>query len=285
MKKLVSIVLFISLFALSFALSSCKVQEDNNKFTVAVTILPQKAYIKAIAGDLVNVIEVIPKGGSPETYEPSVGQIEKLHRAKLYFTIGVPAENAKILPEVKGQTVINTEVRVAKAYPDRLFDANSRDPHTWLSIKRVVVMVDIMAEELALADPDNAQTYKDNARDYISELNETEEYIKTILDSVPGDSFLVFHPSFGYFAQDYGLTMYSLEEEGKEASPKHLQDMITLAKDKGITKIFKQLESGASQPTAVAEEIGGSVVILDPLSEDYIANIKYMAEQIAEGLR
>jgi len=94
---------------------------------------------------------------------------------------------------------------------------------------------------------------------------------------------MVFHPAFGYFASDYELEMYSLEEEGKEATAKRLEELIDLARRENIKAIFYQSEVDASQSKAFAEEIGGKAIMLEPLAEDYIKNLEKMARLIAEA--
>jgi zinc transport system substrate-binding protein len=102
---------------------------------------------------------------------------------------------------------------------------------------------------------------------------------------VKNKQFVVYHPAFGYFADDYGLTMVALEEEGKEATPQHLQDVIDFAKSENIKVIFYQAEIDSSQSAAFAEELGGKTMELSPLSGDYIENLKAMAGLMAEVMQ
>lgn len=264
-------------------------ESDNGekKLTVAVTILPQRAFVKAVCGELVNIITIVPPGGSPETYEPTAKQLEEFTDADIYFAIGVPLEQAKMIPRAGDTVVVKLDEKVASVYKDREFEEDERDPHNWLSPKRAVVMVKVIAEELGKLDPDNAETYNANAASYIEQLQQADTYIKGLFDAIDEEKriFLVFHPAYGYLADDYGLTMYSLEEEGKEATVQDLQNLIDYAKEHNIKVLFTQAESGSSQPAAFVQEVGGKVVVLDPLSDDYINNIKYMAEQIAESMK
>jgi zinc transport system substrate-binding protein len=97
-------------------------------------------------------------------------------------------------------------------------------------------------------------------------------------------SFITYHPSFGYFAEEYGLTMYSLEEEGKEATVTHLQEIIDIAKEKNIHTVFYQAEVDSKQSEAFAAEIDGNAVELAPLAADYLDNMEEMAKKILEGM-
>lgn len=134
-------------------------------------------------------------------------------------------------------------------------------------------------------DPDNASKYNENADIYINQLDELDGQIKEAVKEVQNKKFIVYHPAFGYLADDYGLTMYALQEEGKEAIPQHLQEMIDLAKKEKIKVIFYQEEVDSSQSEAFAEEIGGKTIQLAPLAADYISNFKNMAETMTEVMQ
>jgi len=259
--------------------------DQKSKISIAVTILPEKDFVKAVCGDSVNVIVVVPPGKSPESYEMSPMEREELSAAAVYFTIGVPAEEAGILPQIEGMKIVDLASSAAKIYPDRLFDDGERDPHIWLSPKRAAVMVRTIADEMSALDAENADIYQVNAQNYLDRLEAADSEIKAIFAAIESKEFIAAHPAFGYFADEYGLMMYSLEEEGKESTPQHLQQMIDLAKEEGIKTVFSQAEVGSKQPEAFAEEIGGQKVMLNPLAEDYITNLKTMAEAIASSMK
>ena len=118
---------------------------EEERMVVAVTILPQKTMVEAVAGDLVDVIAMVPAGTSPGNYEPTPMEMESFSKAKIYFTIGVPTEKTNILPEAKDMEIVDLASIVAEQYPDRLFSSGSRDPHIWLSPKRAIVIDDEIA--------------------------------------------------------------------------------------------------------------------------------------------
>lgn len=286
--RMISFFLIIIIF--TAAISGCGKKDDSqksDKLSVAVTILPEQAWVKAICGDLVDIITIVPPGSSPENYEPTAQQIEVFTDADVFFKIGVPCEESKMFPEAGKAVPVNLNEKAADVYEDLKFTDNSRDPHIWLSVKRAVVMVKAMTEKIAELDPKNKETYNKNASAYIKELEDTSAYIKGLFKNLTEHkrTFLTFHPAYGYFAAEFGLKMYSLEEEGKEATAQDLQNMIDFAKENRIKVMFIQAESSSSQPDAFVEEVGGRTVVLNPLSGDYISNMKYMAEQIAGALQ
>ncbi|MBE6033678.1 MAG: ABC transporter substrate-binding protein [Clostridiales bacterium] len=264
--------------------------EDTNKSSdtkpmVAVTIVPEKTFVEAVCGDLVDVITLVPPGSSPENYEPTPREKEKFSEAAVYFAVGVPTEAANILAHTGDVKVVALQDKVSEVYPDRTFESGERDPHIWLSPKRVKVMVQTIAEEMGELDKENKEVYAANAEQYIEQLNQLDKDIEASLKEVKNRKFIVYHPAFGYIAEDYNLQMYALEEEGKESTIQHLQEMIDLAKAENIKVIFYQEEIDSSQSQAFAEEIGGETMKLEPLAADYIENLKKMARTMAEVMQ
>lgn len=119
--------------------SACDVNKktkDTNikeKFSVAVSIVPQETFVKAVGGDKVDVVTMIPPGKSPENFAPNPDIMENLSSVSVYFTIGVPTEKASILPKIKNFNkdikIVNMAESVSKIYPERKFASGERDPH------------------------------------------------------------------------------------------------------------------------------------------------------------
>ncbi|WP_304508172.1 metal ABC transporter solute-binding protein, Zn/Mn family [Anaerotignum sp.] len=295
MKKIsFSNILVLIMITLMFAGCANK-QADTNAGTgteekpiVAVSIVPEETFVKAVCGDMADVVVLIPPGSSPENYEPTPKEMEQFSNAKVYFTMGVPTEEANILPkagEMNDLRIISLQDDVSKLYPDLELAPGERDPHIWLSPKRAMVMVQSIAREMGEIDPENKNEYDENAQEYIKQLEDLDKEIQKALEGVENRKLIVFHPAFGYLADDYGLEMYALEEEGKEATPQKLQEMIDLAKKENIKAIFYQAEISSAQAESFAEEIGGKTVQLEPLASDYIENLKNMAKLISEVMQ
>mgnify|MGYP006277821585 CR=1 FL=1 len=250
----------------------------------AVTIVPQRNFVKAVAGDKSDVIVMIPPGYSPGNYAPRPSELTKFSEAQIYFSMGVPADVQNILPKVKQFNpdikVVKLAEKVGQKYENRQFPSGSRDPHIWLSPQRVIYMIEIIKDELIKLDPANEDFYKNNAKNYIEKIRETDQRIREIIKDKDSKYMLVYHPSFGYFAEEYNLEMVSIEEGGKEATAKHLQEIIDFAKENNIKKIFYQAEIDSRQTEAISEEIEAELIKLDPLAEDYLDNLIEMAKKI-----
>jgi zinc transport system substrate-binding protein len=248
---------------------------------IAVSIPPERAFVEAVCGEGFEVVSVVPDGFSAETYEPTPGDLVSFQDAAVYFSIGVPSETASVFDAFSENTKIVALHEAARAdYPDLLIDGE-RDPHLWLSVRRAIVMTQKIAETLSELFPENAAQFAENAENYIAELDAADKQIRQTIENAGVTAFLALHPAFGYFADEYGLTMYALEEHGKEPTVSHLMEMAQLAENLGLTTVFYQAQASESEAKAFAEEIGGSIEMLNPLSADYIPNLIAMAEAIA----
>ena len=257
--------------------------KEDDKLTVAVSIVPQETFVKEVAGDTVDIITAIPPGKSPENYALSPMEIEKLSRSSVYFTIGVPAETGIIdkLNDINGSIkIVDLADKVKEQYPEIEVAPGHRDPHIWLSPKRASVMVDIISQELSDADKENSGRYRENAQLYIEKLIELDKEISGLFSNLKNRTFIIYHPSLGYFADDYGLNMVSIEEGGKEAAPSNLQKVIDIAREQNIKTVFYQSEIDSKQSSVLADEIGGKPVQVAPLAPNYIDNIKKIAAEI-----
>lgn len=284
-RKTISLSMCI-LFALIVASCASPNLTQNSKLTVVVSIVPQETFVNKVAGELVDVITAVPPGKSPSNYAPTPQEFEKLSRSSVYFSIGIPAEQTYVLPDLKK---VNSEIEIIdlagivnEKYVEISFSEGSRDSHIWLSPKRAIVMVEIIALELSKIDSQNSDIFRKNSQAYIAELKQLDLDVKKILSTVKNKTFIIFHPSLGYFADDYGLTMISLENDGKEATPKDFQRVIDIANEQGIKTVFYQSEIDSRQSRILAAEIGGKAVMISPLASDYIENLKNIATALAK---
>ncbi len=294
----------IILLLLVVGCTNLKQENKEEKIDVIVSILPQKAFVKAVGGDFVNVNELIPPGGSPTTYDPKPSDLALVEKADIYFRIGhIPFEKSHI-DKFAGlnpdMDIVDTSVNVQLRYfgedeehtheheeyeeHDDEHDHDGADPHIWLSPIQVKKQVDVIAQTLSQVDPANAEVYNSNAEKYKEKLDTLHSEIESELDELETDKLMVFHPAWGYFADEYGLEQIAIEQSGKEPTAQELQHIIEEAKQENIKVIFVQSQFNKEIAESIAEEIEGIVVSIDPLSEDYINNLMNIAETIAESL-
>jgi zinc transport system substrate-binding protein len=298
---------------------------EETKPTVFVSILPQKYFVQQICNDLMDVEVMTLPGASPHTYEPKPSQMAALSKAKAYFAIGVPFERtwldkfAAANPDLK---IVHTDKNGEKMPMDvpHRHDEHEEghghegreheggeggekehgekggeesrdhgdivlDPHIWLSPPLVLTQSETILEALVAIDPENAETYTANHGKFASKIQSLHEELKKDFAGKEGLRFMVFHPTWGYFAREYGLVQVPAEIEGKEPKPAQLKELIEKARERDIKVVFAQPQFSTRSAELISREIGGRVVLVDPLAPDWDENIRKVAEAIGAELR
>ena len=133
-------------------------------------------------------------------------------------------------------------------------------------------------------DSKNKNYYLANYNNFIKEIEQTDKKIKNTLSKIEKNSkFMVFHPSWGYFAKEYNLVQFEIEVEGKEPKPKMLQKIIEEAKEENIKAIFTQTEFSDKSAKVIAAELKIKVLKETPLAKDWSQNLINMANAIANN--
>ena len=280
---------------------------------VFVSILPQKYFVEKIGDGLVDVSVMVQPGASPHNYEPKPRQMAALGKTGVYFAIGVNFEEVwlkKIAAINPGMRIVHTDKGIDKIpmaghlYPDEEgHTAHPRpgqhkqgkvhqedghgllDPHIWTSPPLVKIQARNILRELIAVDSANRTTYQANYRKFIEEIDTIDREFQTIFTGKSGLEFMVFHPTWGYFAKTYGLKEVPIEIEGKKPKPAQLKRLIEYAGKRGIKVIFVQPQISAKSARTIAKAIGGQVVIANPLAENWMENLRQLAEKFRSALR
>lgn len=262
---------------------------------VFVSLLPQKYFVEQIGGQRVDVQVMVEPGASPATYEPKPMQMTALSKARIYFAVGAPFESAwleKISASNPDMRVVHTEAWIDKMPMaahhhggddhDEQHDHGIRDPHIWLSPPLVMLQARHIFTALAQAVSTDREFFQVKYVKFLQTVAELDSEIRNRFAQLKGDrEFMVFHPSWGYFADAYGLKQIPVELEGKDPKPADLQHLIHQAKDKNIEAVFVQPQFSARAAGIIARAIGGRVIRVDPLAENWSQNLKQIADTLA----
>jgi len=278
-------------------------EPEDGRLTVFVSIPPQRFFVQRIAGDLVTTEVLLPPGQSPATYEPSPQQMNRLAGAELLLRIGVPFEERlmeKITDSMPGLVVVDIregiDLRTMEGahhdhdhghdHGDHSHAPGAPDPHTWLDPRLAMIQARTIHDALtALLPPSDAAGLKAGLEALVADLMLVDRELAETLGPLRGRSIYVFHPAYGYLADAYGLKQVAVEIEGKEPSARQLAALIARAREDRVAAIFHQPQFASSSVDTLAREIGGAAVQLDPLAEDYLANLRRMAADISGGLK
>ena len=262
---------------------------DSSSATISVfvSIIPQAYFVERIGGRYVDVEVLVGPGQSPATFEPTSRQMSRLSGSAVYFCIGVPFEKVfipKITDAFKGLHIVDTSAGVKLRYFSHEGESQVPDPHIWLDPKRVRILASVICKELSRIDPLHSKEFEQNLNSFEHDLEILDQNIAGILKPYNGGKIFVFHPAFGYFAQSYGLEQMAVEVEGKEPSARQLSSLINKARAEQVSIIFVQPQFSRKNAETIAEAIGGAVVPINPLPQDYLKELEDMANSIRNAL-
>ncbi len=286
--------IFLFFLALSFSLLAKE---------VTVSIIPQKYFVEKIAKDKISVNVMVKNGFSPASYEPKTSQMKKLANSEVYFSTGVPFEKAwlKKFKDANNNLLIvdisedieklpmlkhsHTEDYAEKHHNHKHHEDEGLDPHIWLDPILVKIQAKNIYKTLVKIDEANSQFYKTNYEDFIKELDSLNFELKEILTPVKHKTFMVFHPSWGYFAKRFHLKQIAVEIQGKEPKPNQLVELINEAKEHKIKIVFVSPQFSQKSAKVIANNIKADVVIIDPLVENWKDGLIKTAKQIANSYK
>lgn len=285
-------------------------------FEVFVSIAPQKYFVERVGGQFVNVSVMVPPGASPHAYEPNPTQMRALAQAKIFFALGVEFEK-NLLPKI---ATLNPELRIVHTdagidklpmishhhHRDRGHDQGhdhthnhghghdrsndhqqngGLDTHVWLSPDLVRIQARHILEALTALDGAHAPVYEANFKAFMADLDALDTDIRHSLSGKLGAAFMVFHPAWGYFARHYGLEQIPVELEGKEPKAQDLQLLIQRAKAEGIRVVFVSPQFSTRSAETIASAIEGQIIAINPLAENWMENMRTVAEKFKQVMQ
>ncbi|MCD4751554.1 MAG: zinc ABC transporter substrate-binding protein [Anaerolineaceae bacterium] len=270
----------------------------DERMVVFVSVVPQQYFVDRIGGEFVDVRVMVEAGDSPATYEPKPSQMAALSEAKIYYSIGVPFETVwleKITSMNKSMVIVDTASGIERL---PIMDEHSHendeketdhkegalDPHIWLSPSLVKIQARHIFSALVEADSEHAKEYESNLNAFLSDIESLEEELTQTLSDLETRKFMVFHPSWGYFARDFDLEQIAIEVGGTEPSAEEMVELIEKAQKEDIHVIFAQPEFSQQDAETIANAIGGEVVLISPLAYDWLENLREVAATFSSAL-
>jgi ABC-type Zn uptake system ZnuABC Zn-binding protein ZnuA len=244
---------------------------------LAATIFPAADITRRIAGPGIRVIQVLPAGASPHTFDLTTGKVRELQNARFIFKIGGVDDWIDSLAESLPQATIvflQKGITLKPFHHERHGHSVTEkprhqnfDPHYWLSAENGAIMARNIADTLSAADPLRSAVYKENYRRYALELAGLHQEIKKELSALKNNRMIVFHDAWRYFAAAYGLEITAVFQSspGREPSPRDMQKLYALVNKFKIKALFSEPQLSTTSLEPVLEDLGLTLVVLDPL--------------------
>lgn len=262
---------------------------------VFVSVVPQKFFVENIGGEHVSVDVLVRPGHNPATYNPTSRQMQRFAAADVLFRIGVPFESSwlgrlsaanETLEIIDARDGIET-LQIAAHHGhaddhDEHAEHAETDPHIWTSPLVAQKMLIQIKQVLSRLQPENAAYFEARYQHLQQQLQQLHTVISRQLAPYAGQKFIVFHPSWGYFADTYQLEQVAIEVDGKQPNARMLSKQVKQAHNEDIHVIFIQPQFSQQTARAFADAIDGEIITIDPLAEDYIHNMEKVARQLAD---
>lgn len=271
----------------------------SGKITAVVSIAPQAWLVSQIGGEHVDVITLVGPGDRPETYQPTDAQVSRVMTAQVYFRVGVPVEHSRwcrVIEQSGHIKIVDTHrgIPLRRMAGGDHHDAAGQghehnhgdaDPHVWLSPRLLKLQASVITKTLMELQPRHIDFYTDRFDALEKQLDETDRVIRGLLEPWRGKAFLVFHPAWGYFADEYGLRQRAVESQGKEPSDYELTRLAGWTRQEGVEVVFVGPQDPLRLAQAVAQAVGGRVEVIDPLAWDVPTNLVRVVDVIAASYR
>ena len=320
----------LALSACTSTASSGDSSSKDGKLTVMASFYPLQYLAEKIGGEHVSVTSLTPEGAEPHDLELSPKMVDSLSSADaVVYLAGFQSAVDEAIEQQAPKTVIDVSpaANLIEAGTDANHPAEdeeeatdeaqsgeteahdhdhegheheghehhhdmSADPHFWLDPTRMAHAATLVGDKLAEADSAHADVYKANAKALAEELNTLSDTLVTKTSSCKVKTFVTAHTAFGYLADRTGLTQVGISGLDPESSPSpaRLAEIAQIAKEQGVTTIFTEALIDPKVAQTLADDLGITTAILDPIesqtdaSKDYAATMNSNIDALTKAL-
>lgn len=259
------------------------------RLRAAATIFPVADLVSQIGGDQVDVIQLMPIGASPHTFEPTPETMTRLANADVLFHIGQSLDTW-----TERVATVNSrlqQIDLSVHIPLRRI-GESPDPHYWLTYANAAKMTDTIIRTLADLDPKQAAIFRQRGEAYKQKLQEEDQWARTQFSTVKQRDFATFHEAWNYFADAYDLRVVAEFEPspGKEPTPLFLAEFMQTIKNKQIRVLFTEPQFSSATIAQVTKDLGITLDTIDPIggsspeTDSYLRMMRYNIAKIRHAL-
>ena len=273
-------ILYCAILALTILFSTgcgaANNSSDDN--AIYVTINPLKSLAEELTCGDFTVEVLVPRGASPETFEPTARQIAALNDANLCFKVGLLdfEHNLSTLLDKESRSIDLSEgiepLSGCCSHGHHHGHAHGIDPHIWTSPSELGIMVKHMHRAIKAQYPDSVK-YDVAAEHLLQRIAQLDNDCRQQLNDANVKALMIYHPAFTYYAKNYAIEQIAIEHEGKEPTPRRLASLVDQARSGGVKVILHQPQYSPDKLSAIASECGADVVVIDPLADDILAEI------------
>jgi ABC-type Zn uptake system ZnuABC Zn-binding protein ZnuA len=263
---------------LAFAAAGCGSPGDSGdegKMKVAASMSVFQDMTKEVGGERVEVSTIVPVGATVETFQPSPSDARKISESGLVVQNGAGLESwMQDLIESAGgedQRVVELsnglETIESGGYGEHSGEEHAGEdahvhekgnPHLWLDVQNGRHYVEGIRNALIQADPEGEETYRQNAEDYLAELEELDGYIEEKTMEIPEENrkLVTAHDAFPYFAEAYGFELSGVVIQNPDAQPgsREVAEIVRTVEREDVPVIFTEPQFNSGLADTIANE-------------------------------
>ena len=276
-----------------FLLAGCgNTQPAATGLDVIATTSTLASLAEAVTGDRAHVSTLVPVGASPEDFQPTPRETERLHDAAVLIENGAGLETWLDSTIASARNAQLVTVVCTTGLP-----VIGGNPHLWMDPVYAGVYVDKIRAALVARDPAGAAIYNRNARRYQAVLQRLRATIARTISTIPPShrEMIVFHDAWTYYDRRFGLRTAGIIESspGREPDPATLARIAGIARHDHIQAAFTEPEYSPKLVQALARSSGITTVAQlyddslggDSRVADYVHMLSYDTQTIASALR
>lgn len=262
----------------------CTTKSGSDKKTIFVTITPMQSIIEEITAGDFDIEVIVPKGASPETFEPTPKQVTSFSDAEFIFSTGLIDFEQSLVERIGGNAeVVNLsngiELIAGSCSHGNHKHKHGVDPHIWTSPRALRTMVTNAHKAIMAHYPDSVK-YTEATGRLLERIDALDTYCATRIKAEGVEAMMIYHPAYTYYARDYGIEQIAIEHDGKEPSLRQTTALIEKAKEHGVKAILRQPQYSEDKVRAIANDAGAEIITTDPLAEDILGEIERVTEII-----
>jgi zinc transport system substrate-binding protein len=275
--KIIAILLLVVFAVLEIFVFSEKPVDKVEKPVVSVSSFSLYDITKHIAKESVSVVNILPFGTDPHSFELTPKIMADIEKSKIIFYSGAGLE-----PWVDKITFKSKAIDMSRFVKLRKIGAdesehhehhtkecahNAEDPHYWLDFSNMEILTEVITKELSAIQPENSSFYEENKITYINMLHKLDKSYKEHLLECKINTVILNHNSLGYLAKRYGFHSESLSglSPESEPSPSDIKRVLSEIKKDGVNTIFYENFINSKLLKAISKDSEVSADVIQPL--------------------
>ncbi len=312
------IIIFSFITAIMIHFNNPNNVKQKDKIEIIATLFPQYDFARQIGGDKVNITLLLPPGTENHTYEPTPQDMVKINNSDLFIYTGEEMEPwaNSVISGMKNEInvldlsttvdLIKTEEfeeqHMHESDEKHTEDSNhnhSYDPHIWLNPLYAIQMVESIENQLCQIDPENEQYYRNNANEYIKQIQELDtEFEQTINNSKNRKIAFGGAFAYAYFVERYNIefvTAYQTCGENTEPSTTQVKEVIDYINQNNLPVVFYKEYTNGNIAKTISQSTGAKMLVFNTvhnLSKEeiengatYISIMRQNLENLKEALK